>query len=98
MEALTYYKRYEGNKYWAAVSDPSYDGSDGISALGPNAAQLYYQQRLTLVSQTRSRYADMAGTVIGTSTKEQPAHITAKEKLVYKPAGSPRQTRRIPRA
>lgn len=88
MEALTYYKRYEGNKYWAAVSDPSYDGSDGIPALGPNAAQLYYQQRLTLVSQTRSRYADMAGTVIGTSTKEQPAHITAKEKLVYKPAGS----------
>ncbi|MFZ2513429.1 MAG: hypothetical protein WAW63_03160 [Candidatus Saccharimonadales bacterium] len=87
MEALTYFKRYEGNKFWAALSDPNYDGSDGIPALGPNAPQIYYQQRLTLVNQTRSRYADMAGTVLGTTVKEQPAHITAKEKLVYSPVG-----------
>lgn len=92
MEALTYYKRYEGNKYWAWISDPSYDGSDGLPALGPNAAQIYYQQRLTLVSQTRSRYADMAGTVLGTTQKEQAAHITAKEKLVYHPASDKSST------
>ena len=86
MEALTYYKRYPGNKYWAAISDPSYDGSDGLPPLGPNAPQIYYEGRIKLVSQVRARYADMAGTVLGTPEHEAAKKITAKEKLTYHPS------------
>ncbi|MGB4967575.1 MAG: hypothetical protein WBO35_05225 [Candidatus Saccharimonadales bacterium] len=87
MEALTYYKRYPGNHFWAALSDPDYNGSDGIPALGPHAPEIYYQGRLKLINQVRARYADMAGTVLGTPRHEATLKITAKEKLQYHPKG-----------
>lgn len=85
MEALTYYKNYQGNMFWAAVSTPEYKGDDGIPALGPNAPALYYAQRLSLIKQTRAKYANRAGVVIGTPKKEAILNITAKDKLTFRP-------------
>jgi len=86
MEALTYYKRYPGNKFWAALSDPDYQGDDGLPAYGPDAPRKYYESRIVLVNSVRARYADMAGTVIGTDKHEATLKITAKEKLTYHPS------------
>ncbi len=74
MEALTYYQRYSGNAEWAAASMP------------PNQDS-YYQQRLVLVSQVRSRYADIAGLQMGTPAKEQLENLTDKSKLQFHPTG-----------
>jgi hypothetical protein len=74
MEALTFFNRYPGNKFWAAASLPP-------------KTEGYYRQRLALVQQVRANYADIAGTVLGTDAKEMLENITAKEKLKFKPAG-----------
>lgn len=74
MSALTYYSKYPGNAEWAQASMP------------PNADS-YYHERLSLVQQVRSRYADSAGLILGTPAKEQLLNLTDKSKLVYKPAG-----------
>jgi hypothetical protein len=74
MYALTYYDKYLGNKFWAAASEP------------PNQDK-YYQQHLQLVQQVRSKYADIAGLVLGTPDKEQLLNETDKTKLVYHPVG-----------
>jgi len=74
MEALTFYNRYPGNKFWAAASLPP-------------RTESYYRERLALVQQVRANYADIAGTVLGTDTKEMLENITAKDKLKFKPAG-----------
>ena len=72
MEALTYFNRYEGNKFWAEASLP------------PNDAK-YYAGRLQLVQQTRAKYADMAGTILGTPQKEAALNLTDKSKLTFHP-------------
>lgn len=70
MYALTYYKQYQGNLAWASASEP------------PNQDS-YYQQRLQIVQQVRSAYADIAGLIIGTPDKEQLLNKTDKSLLVY---------------
>jgi hypothetical protein len=75
MEALTYFKRYQGNKFWAAASVDNPDA--------------YYRQRLSLVDQVRARYSDIAGLIIGTEEHEQAARRTDVSKLVYGKGGGP---------
>lgn len=74
MYALTYYQKYSGNAFWAQASEP------------PNQDH-YYQQHLQLVQQVRSKYADIAGLVIGTPAKEQLINETDKALLTYHPTG-----------
>ena len=69
MTALTYYKRYSGNKFWAAASIPDPAG--------------YYRGRMSLVNTVRSNYADNASFIIGTSELEQPAGKRDKSKLKF---------------
>jgi murein DD-endopeptidase MepM/ murein hydrolase activator NlpD len=85
MKALTYYKDYPGNMYWAALSDPSYNGNDGVPALGPNAPQIYYDQRIALVNRVRKNYSGTAGLIIGTTAREEKEKLTATEKLKFHP-------------
>lgn len=73
MEALTFYKRYPGNFFWAAASLPN--------------PEKYYQERLSLVRQVRSDYTKIAATMMGTPFKEFEMGMTAKEdQLQFKPA------------
>lgn len=61
MYALTYYKKFPGNKLWAEASV----GNPGR----------YYNERLSLVNQVRRNYRDIASTVLGTDAREFPANI-----------------------
>lgn len=54
MEILTYYDRYEGNKAWAAASDPK-SGGNPIK---------YLETQLSLVKSVRENYAARAGKVL----------------------------------
>lgn len=58
MTALTYYQRYNGNKFWAAASLP------------PNQDS-YYRERLSLISTVRNDYKNIASYIIGTQALEQ---------------------------
>jgi len=83
MQALTFYKNYPGNSFWAAASVSDPEG--------------YYRQRLTLVQQVRSKYADMAGLEIGVmkdgqQVKEQELNLTDKSLLQFHPAGDTSST------
>lgn len=70
MTALTYYQRYKRNFFWAEASKP------------PNQDS-YFRGRLSLVTQVRSNYADIASLVIGTPEKEQVAGTRDKSKLQF---------------
>lgn len=72
MQTLTYYRKYEGNLYWAGASESDPEG--------------YYKKELGYLKDTRKSYANRAGLVIGTPEHEKTLKITEKSKLVYNPA------------
>lgn len=69
MYALTYYKKYPGNDFWAAASLPD-----------PAA---YYRSRVNLVNLVRKSYPNIAGFVVGTSQLEQQLGIRRTDLLTF---------------
>lgn len=70
MYALTYYREYSGNSFWASAS---------IS----NPSQ-YYNSRLDLIKSVRSNYSKTAALVIGTEAYEQREGIYNTDLIYYK--------------
>ncbi|HJQ09238.1 MAG TPA: hypothetical protein VJ836_07205 [Candidatus Saccharimonadales bacterium] len=82
MEAVTYFKRYPGNKIWAEASIPSeYNNFD------PNAPEKYFRSRLQLIKQVRNNWNGTAALVIGTQEFEQKTGRTIPSKLQFHPSG-----------
>lgn len=90
MHALSYWKDYAttkgftNDKFWASASGPGTEGD--ATTYG------YYQTRLQLVSQVKSKWDTTAGTVVGTEAEEQQAGIFKPSLLTYKPSGSTSST------
>lgn len=77
--ALTYYNRYPGNKFWAEAS------TNNPGMMGPTA---YLAHELNLIKQVRADYKGIAGLVIGTDEKEQPANKRDTSKLQFSGGGA----------
>lgn len=79
MHALTYYKEFKGNMWWAEASLEEGQGPTG-SGIG---TEKYYQGRLDLVKSVKSNYKKTAGLVIGTEKEEQDLGMYKPELLKF---------------